>query len=54
MILDLRLVIDKQILKTPLHCVQRIMGHLQNKGHAVNAKRIRQLIGLMRLMPIYQ
>jgi putative transposase len=28
--------------------------HLQNEGHAVNQKRIRQLMRLMRLMPIYQ
>ncbi len=28
--------------------------HLQNKGNAVNYKRIRRLMRLMRLMPIYQ
>ena len=27
--------------------------HLQNEGHAVNQKRIRRLVRLMRLMPIY-
>lgn len=28
--------------------------HLQNEGHAVNQKRIRRLMRVMRLMPIYQ
>ncbi len=31
---------------------QWMTWHLQNEGHAVNAKRIRRLMRLMRLMPI--
>ena len=52
--LDLMLLIDKQFLDTPFYGVRQMTWHLQNKGHAVNEKRIRRLMRLMRLMPIYQ
>jgi putative transposase len=52
--LDLMVKIDKQLLETPFYGVQQITWHLQNEGHAVNDKRIRRLMWLMRLMPIYQ
>jgi putative transposase len=52
--LDLMLLIDKQFLDTPFYGVQQMTWHLQNEGHAVNRKRIRRLVRLMRLMPIYQ
>jgi putative transposase len=52
--LDLMVVIDKQFLETPFYGVQQMMWHLQNGGHAVNYKRIRRLMRLMRLTPIYQ
>ncbi len=48
--LDLTVVSDKQFLETLFYCV----WHLQNEGRAVIPKRIRQLMRLMRLMPIYQ
>jgi putative transposase len=34
--------------------VQQMTWHLQNSGHTVNYKRIRRLMRLMRLTPIYQ
>ena len=52
--LDLMAVIDKQFLETPFYGVQQMTWHLQNGGHAVNYKRIRRLMRLMRLTPIYQ
>ncbi len=52
--LDLVLQIDKQFLDTPFYGVRQMTWYLQNKGHLVNQKRIRRLMHLMRLMPIYQ
>ena len=52
--LDLMVVIDKQFLETPFYGVQQMTWHLQNSGHTVNYKRIRRLMRLMRLTPIYQ
>lgn len=52
--LDLMVVIDKQFLETRFYGVQQMTWHLQNGGHAVNYKRIRRLMWLMRLTPIYQ
>ncbi len=52
--LDLMLLIDKQFLETPFYGVRQMTWHLQNEGHAVNQKRIRRLMRLMCLMPIYQ
>ncbi len=52
--LDPMLLIDKRFLDTPFHGVRQITWHLQNEGHAVNEKRIRRPMRLMRLMPICQ
>jgi putative transposase len=52
--LDLMLLVDKQFLETPFYGVRQMTWHLQNEGHAVNEKRIRRLMRLMQLMPIYQ
>lgn len=38
----------------PRHAVRQMTWHLRNDGHAVNGKRIRRLMRLMGLMPIYQ
>jgi putative transposase len=38
--LDLMLLIDKQFLETPFDGVRQMTWHLQNEGHAVNAKRL--------------
>lgn len=52
--LDLMRLIDKQFLKTPFYCVCQMTRHLRNDEHVVNDKRIRRLMRLMGLMPIYQ
>lgn len=52
--LDLMLLIGKQFLETPFFGVRQMTWHLQNEGHAVNEKRIRRLMRLVGLMPIYQ
>ena len=46
--LDLMLLIDQQFLETPFYGVRQMTWHLQNEGHAVNEKRIRRLMRLMR------
>jgi len=46
--------IDEQFLETPFYGVRQMTWHLRNDGHAVNEKRIRRLMRLMGLMPIYQ
>ena len=52
--LTLMRVIDKQFLDTPFYGVRQMTWHLRNDGHPVNEKRIRRLMRLMGLMPIYQ
>jgi putative transposase len=51
--LGLLLLIDKQFLDTPFYGVRQMTWHLQNEDHAVNQKRIRRLMRLMQLVPIY-
>jgi len=46
--------IDEQFLETPFFGVRQVTWHLRNEGHVVNEKRIRRLMRLMGLMPIYQ
>lgn len=46
--------IDEQFLETPFFGVRQMTWHLRNEGHPVNKKRIRRLMRLMRLKPIYQ
>ncbi|WP_366524910.1 IS3 family transposase [uncultured Tateyamaria sp.] len=45
---------DKQFLETPFYGVRQTTWHLHNEDHLVNEKRIRRLMRLMGLMPIYQ
>jgi len=52
--LALMLLIDKQFLETPFYGVQQMVWHLRNQGFSVNVKRVRRLMRLMGLMPIYQ
>ena len=47
--LDLMLLVDKQFLETPFYGVRQMTWHLQKEGHAVNEKRIRRLMRLMRV-----
>lgn len=46
--------IDVQFLETPFFGVRQMTWHLRNEGHLVNEKRVRRLMRLMGLMPIYQ
>jgi len=46
--------IDEQFLETPFFGVRQMTWHLRAEGHLVNEKRIRRLMRLMGLMPIYQ
>ena len=46
--------IDEQFLETPFYGVRQMTWHLRNEGYLVNEKRIRRLMRLMGLMPIYQ
>ncbi|WP_156894207.1 IS3 family transposase [Marivivens sp. JLT3646] len=52
--LDLMRRIDEQFLEAPFFGVRQMTWHLRNNGHLVNEKRIRRLMRLMGLMPIYQ
>lgn len=52
--LELMRLIDKQFLETPFYGVRQMTWHLRNAGQLVNEKRIRRLMRLMGLMPIYQ
>ncbi len=52
--LDLIPLIDKQFLDTPFYGIRQMTWHLQNEGYAVNEKRIRRLMRLMRSMSIFQ
>ena len=47
-------LIDEQFLETPFYGVLQMTWHLRVQGHLVNEKRIRRLMRLMGLMPIYQ
>ncbi len=46
--------IDEQFLETTVFGVRQMARNLRNDGHLVNEKRIRRLMRLMGLMPIYQ
>lgn len=46
--------IDEQFLQTPFYGVRQMMWHLRAQGETVNPKRIRRLMRLMGLTPIYQ
>ena len=52
--LGLMVEIDRQFLETPFYGAQQMTWHLHAAGHAVNIKRVRRLMRLMGLMPIYR
>ena len=52
--LALMALIDRQFMETPFYGVRQMTWHLRNEGHAVNPKRVRRLMRLMGLMPIYR
>lgn len=47
-------VIDKQFLETPWYGSRQMARHMQRQGHKCGRHRVRRLIRLMRLVPIYQ
>ncbi len=47
-------LIDEQFLETPFYGVRQMTWHLRAEGLSINEKRIRRLMRLMGLMPIYQ
>ena len=52
--LGLMAEIDRQFLETPFYGARQMTWHLCAAGHAVNIKRVRRLMRLMGLMPIYR
>ena len=47
-------MIDRQFLETPFYGARQMTWHLRAKGWTVNVKRVRRLMRLMGLTPIYQ
>ena len=52
--LEVMTLLDKQFMETPFYGVRQMTWHLKAQGHKVNKKRIRRLMRLMGLIPIYQ
>ncbi len=52
--LALMRVIDAQFLETPWYGSRQMARHLRRDGHEVGRKRVRRLMALMGLAPIYQ
>ena len=46
--------IDRQFLETPFYGARQMTWHLRAQGHLVNIKRVRHLMRLRGLMPIYR
>ena len=46
-------IIDEQYLKTPCYGAERMTAHLNRMGHFVNVKRIRRLMRIIGILPIY-
>jgi putative transposase len=52
--LALMRVIDAQFLETPWYGSRQMARHLRREGHEVGRKRVRRLMAIMGLAPIYQ
>ena len=52
--LALMRLIDAQFLETPWYGSRQMARHLRRDGHKVGRKRVRRLMALMGLSPIYQ
>ena len=52
--LELIGMIDHQFLETPVYGARQMTWHLRAEGHPVNVKRVRRLMRLMGLTPIYR
>jgi len=51
---DLMRLINRRFLEAPFYGLRQMTWHLHNAGHLVKEKRIRRLMRLIGLMPIYQ
>jgi putative transposase len=47
-------IIDKQFLNTPWYGLRQMARHMKRHGHKAGRHRVRHLMRLMRLVPIYQ
>jgi putative transposase len=47
-------IIYKQFLETPWYGSRQIARYMERQGHACGRHRVRRLMRLMRLVPIYQ
>ncbi len=47
-------IIDRQFLETPWYGSRQMARHMQRQGHKCGRHRVRRLMKLMRLVPIYQ
>jgi putative transposase len=47
-------IIDKQFLETPWYGSRQMARYMQRQGHKCGRHRVRRLMRLMRLVPIYQ
>ncbi len=47
-------VIDRQFMETPWYGSRQMARHMQRQGHKCGRHRVRRLMRLMRLVPIYQ
>jgi hypothetical protein len=52
--LTLMRLLDAQFLETPWYGSRQMVRHLRRQSHAVGRKRVRRLMALMGLAPIYQ
>ncbi len=52
--LSLMRLIDAQFLETPWYGSRQMARHLRRDGHEVGRKRVRRLMAVMGLVPIYQ
>jgi len=47
-------IIDKQFLETPWYGSRQMARHMKQNNHQCGRHRVRRLMRLMRLVPIYQ
>ena len=47
-------IIDKQFLETPWYGSRQMARHMKRQGHKCGRHRVRRLMRMMRLVPIYQ
>lgn len=52
--LTLMRLIDAQFMETPWYGSRQMTRHLRREGHRVGRKRIRRLMAVIGLVPIYQ